>query len=64
MNELTNKTENYDYLNLESMGGSPPYGFVIKNNQGNYRIQKALSKARGSILLACNYIYASNFVEI
>ena len=32
MNELTNKTENYDYLNLESMGGSPPYGFVIKNN--------------------------------
>ena len=24
-------TETYDYLNLESMGGSPPYLFVIKN---------------------------------
>ena len=40
----------YDYLNLESMGGSPPYGFVIKNAFGNYRIQKTLSKTRGTIL--------------
>ena len=60
---LNNKTENYDYLNLESMGGGPPYGFVIKNDEGNYRIQKALSKTRGSILLASNYIYATKFTS-
>jgi len=61
--KLNNKTENYDYLNLESMGGGPPYGFVIKNDEGNYRIQKALSKTRGSILLASNYIYATKFTS-
>ena len=55
--------ENYDYLNLESMGGAPPYGFVIKNNNGNYRIQKALSKTTGSILMASNYIYATKFTS-
>ena len=60
---LNNKTENYDYLNLESMGGGPPYGFVIKNDEGNYRIQKALSKTRGSILLASNYVYATKFTS-
>ena len=54
---------NYDYLNLESMGGGPPYGFVIKNDEGNYRIQKALSKTRGSILLASNYVYATKFTS-
>ena len=58
-----NITENYDYLNLESMGGSPPYGFVIKNSYGNYRIQKTLSKTRGSILFALNLIYDSGFVS-
>ena len=57
-----NIKENYDYLNLEAMGGAPPYGFVIKNNKGNYRIQKALSYTRGSILLAMNYIYDTGFV--
>ena len=56
------KTE-YDYLNLESMGAEPPYGFVIKSDNGNYRIQKALSKTRGSILLASNYIYATKFTS-
>ena len=60
---LNNKTENYDYLNLETMGGGPPYGFVIKNDEGNYRIQKALSKTRGSILLASNYVYATKFTS-
>ena len=60
---LNNKTENYDYLNLESMGGGPPYGFVIKNDEGNYRIQKALSKTRGSILIASNYVYATKFTS-
>ena len=39
------------------MGGSPPYAFVIKNAFGNYRIQKTLSKTRGTILLAMNLIY-------
>ena len=58
-----NITENYDYLNLESMGSSPPYGFVIKNDYGNYRIQKTLSKTRGSILLAMNLIYNSGVVS-
>ena len=38
-----NITEKYDYLNLEAMGGTPPYAFVIKNNYGNYRVQKTLS---------------------
>ena len=57
-----NLVENYDYLNLESMGGSPPYGFVIKNNYGNYRIQKALAKTRGSILLAMSFIYDTGVV--
>ena len=52
----------YDYLNLESMGGSPPYGFVIKNNFGNYQIQKALAKTRGTILLAMNALYDSGIV--
>ena len=58
-----NITENYDYLNLESMGGAPPYGFVIKNIEGNYRIQKALSFTRGSILLASNLFYDSGIVS-
>ena len=53
-----NLSENYDHLNLESMGGSTPYAFVIKNSQGNFRIQKALSKSRGSILLSFNYLFA------
>ena len=57
-----NITENYDYLNLESMGGEPPYGFVIKNTYGNYRIQKTLSKIRGSILLAMDFIYNTGVV--
>ena len=57
-----NITENYDYLNLESMGGSPPYLFVIKNDKGNFRIQKTLSKTTGSILLAMNFIYESGIV--
>ena len=46
-----NITEKYDYLNLEAMGGTPPYAFVIKNSFDNYRIQKTLSKIRGTILL-------------
>ena len=58
-NNSTN--EEYDYLNLEAMGGGPPYAFVIKSNNGNYRIQKALSKTKGSILLASNYIYNTKF---
>ena len=58
-----NISEKYDYLNLESMGGSPPYGFVIKNAFGNYRIQKTLSKSRGTILLAMNLIYDSGVVS-
>ena len=57
-----NLVENYDYLNLESMGGSPPYGFVIKNNYGNYRIQKTLAKTRGSILLAMSFIYDTGLI--
>ena len=52
---LTEKID-YDYLNLESMGGSQPYVFVIKSVNGNYRVQKALSQTRGSILLPSNYI--------
>ena len=52
----------YDYLNLESMGGSPPYAFVIKNLDGNYRIQKALSKTRGSILFSLDFIYNSGII--
>ena len=57
-----NITENYDYLNLEAMGGSPPYAFVIKNSFGNYRVQKTLSKSRGTILLAVNFILDSGLV--
>ena len=66
---LNNKSDNnsiktnYDYLNLESMGAEPPYGFVIKSDNGNYRIQKALSNTRGSILMASNYIYATKFTS-
>ena len=60
VNNLTEKLD-YDYLNLEAMGGSPPYGFVIKSINGNYRVQKALSKSRGSILVPSNYIYVTNF---
>ena len=66
---INNKSKNnslkdeYDYLNLEAMGGGPPYGFVIKSKNGNYRIQKALSKSRGSILLPSNYIYATKFTS-
>ena len=52
----------YDYLNLESMGGSPPYAFVIKNLDGNYRIQKALSKTMGSILFSLDFIYNSGII--
>ena len=44
------------------MGGSPPYLFVIKNNKGNFRIQKALSKTTGSILFTMNFIYESGIV--
>ena len=55
--------EEYDYLNLEAMGGEPPYAFVIKSNNGNYRIQKALSKTKGSILIASNYIYNTKFTS-
>ena len=58
-----NLSINYDYLNLESMGGGPPYAFVIKNGKGNYRIQKALSYTSGSILLAMNYLYDTGFVQ-
>ena len=64
---LKNKTksnstnEEYDYLNLEAMGGEPPYAFVIKSKNGNYRIQKALSKTKGSFLLPTNYIYNTKF---
>ena len=47
----------YDYLNLESMGSSSPYMFVIKNLEGSYRIQKALSKTYGTIMLCYNYIF-------
>ena len=66
---LNSKSDNnsiktkYDYLNLESMGAEPPYGFVIKSDNGNYRIQKALSITRGSILMASNYIYATKFTS-
>ena len=60
MNNLTEKID-YDYLNLESMGGSPPYGFVLKSENGNYRVQKALSKSKGTILLVCNYIFSAKF---
>ena len=58
-----NIIEKYDYLNLESMGGTPPYGFVIKNSYGNYRVQKTLSKTRGTILFALNFIYDSGIVS-
>ena len=58
-----NMTENYDYLNLESMGASPPYGFVIKNGEGNFRVQKALSKTRGTILLSMNYLYDTGMIQ-
>ena len=58
-----NITENYDYLNLESMGASPPYGFVIKNGEGNFRVQKALSKTRGTILLSMNYLYDTGMIQ-
>ena len=58
-----NEDYEYDYFNLEAMGGAPPFGFVIKSKNGNYRIQKALSKTRGSILLASNYIYATKFTS-
>ena len=54
-----NITEKYDYLNLESMGGTPPYLFAIKNSFGNYRIQKTLSKTRGTILLSLNLLIES-----
>ena len=57
-----NLKENYDYLNLEAMGGEPPHGFVIKNTDGNYRVQKTLSKTRGSILLAMDFIYSTGIV--
>ena len=57
-----NITENYDYLNLEAMGAEPPYGFVIKNTDGNYRVQKTLSKTRGTILLAMDFIYNTGIV--
>ncbi len=53
------ETIDYDYLNLESMGGSQPYVFVIKSVNGNYRVQNALSKTRGTILLPTNYILSS-----
>ena len=62
VDNLTEKID-YDYLNLEAMGGGPPYGFVIKSNNGSYRIQKALSKSRGSILMSSNYIYATKFTS-
>ena len=54
VNNLTQEID-YDYLNLEAMGGGPPYAFVIKSVNGNYRVHKALSQTRGSILLPCNY---------
>ena len=57
------KKENYDYLNLKSMGGGPSYAFIIKGKYGSYRIQKALSKTRGTILLASNYAYATKFTS-
>ncbi len=52
-----NVTYTYDYLNLESMGSSNPYIFAIKNLEGSYRIQKALSKTYGTIMLCYNYIF-------
>ena len=57
-----NITEKYDYLNLEAMGGTPPYAFVIKNSFGNYRVQKTLSKTRGTILFSLNFILDSGIV--
>ena len=57
-----NITEKYDYLNLEAMGATPPYAFVIKNSFGNYRVQKALSKTRGTILMALNFIVDSGYI--
>jgi len=54
--------ENYDYLNLESMGGKPPYGFVIKNDYGNYHVKKTLSKTRGSILFSFDYIFSLKLI--
>ena len=60
--QKNNLTEKYDYLNLEAMGGSPPYGFVIKNSKGNYRIQKTLSKTRGTILLSMDILYDSGVI--
>ena len=64
LDNITNakNKSNYDYLNLESMGASPPYAFVIKNLDGNYRIQKALSKTRGSILLSADLVYNSGLI--
>ena len=64
LDNITNakNKSNYDYLNLESMGASPPYAFVIKNLDGNYRIQKALSKTRGSILLSVDLVYNSGII--
>ena len=47
----------YDYLNLESMGSSSPYILAIKNLEGSYRVQKALSKTYGSIMLCYNYVF-------
>ena len=58
-----NISVNYDYLNLEAMGGSPPYVFVLKNSDGNYRIQKTLSKTRGSVLLGMSFIFDSGFIS-
>ena len=56
-------SENYDYLNLEAMGGSPPYVFVLKNSEGNYRVQKALSKSRGTILLGMNFVFDQGVIS-
>lgn len=61
--DKNNLSKNYDYLNLESMGGSPPYVFVLKNTEGNYRVQKALSKTRGTVLLGMSFVFDTGLIS-
>ena len=45
------------------MGGSTPYVFAVKNRYGNYRVQKALSKTRGTILSSLDLILDSGVIQ-
>ena len=35
----------------------------VKNGEGNFRVQKALSKTRGTILLSMNYLYDTGMIQ-